>query len=277
MPVLAAGFRVQRDPAPALATIKDKEDAMIVLDHLDYTRHLLLRGAPVPWDDVAGFVSFFRQGQGLLGAEAALVDLGAYYRSVVASRPELRDAMAARTRTGHALKTLLADDAAAVGAVALASAVATTSRAPLVVQVPAPLTWLGSLAAEAGAGNLDAIESHHAENMAVYMADWLRRLSGVPVATLLLDGRRTDRSELPPDSLEQSAPVANATEHYRWGLAMRFDDGVDLVGHDRGGAVLAGEYWTGTDLDVPDADLVVTTIPAQASPEDVLSRLAAFA
>ena len=246
----------------------------LILDHLRYTQALLLRGASVPWEDVAGFVSFFGQAQGLLKPDAALVDLGALYGAAVERRPELRAAMTARSRTGYALKTLLADESLAADSVALASAVAHTSRVPLVLQVPAPLTWLARLERQVGAGDPDGIDQDDAENMAIYLADWLRRLSSLPVAVLLLDARRADLAGLVADSLAESTPVANTAEHYRWTLGMRFDDRVETGGGEYAGAVLPARYWSGADVAVPEGSFLLSEIPATASPEVVLARLA---
>ncbi|MFD9668308.1 hypothetical protein ACFWAY_43095 [Rhodococcus sp. NPDC059968] len=98
----------------------------------------------------------------------------------------LREDMAARTRVGYALKTLLADTETARQALEFASVLAQTSTAPLVLQIPAPTVWLATTHEACGAGTAGDIDVDDAENMSVYVADWLRGLANLPIVALLL-------------------------------------------------------------------------------------------
>jgi hypothetical protein len=246
----------------------------LVIDHLEYAQALILRGKPIPWGDPAQYVNFLGQAQGLLRPDTTLVDLGALYTSLIAPRPDLVSAMSARNRVGYALKTLLSDETAAGQALELATVVAQTSRRPLVLQIPSPLRWLAETHVHIG-GSLSDLEPDHGENVSVYVADWLRRLSTLPVSLLLLDGRRADVPGLAPDDLDAYTPITNAAEHYRWAVALRTDECVEVPGAHLKGDVVPREYWLEGDVvAVPAADFLVAEIPGHAAPETVLSRLA---
>ena len=45
------------------------------------------------------------------------------------------------------------------------------------------------------------------------------------------------------EDLAAYTPVANAVEHYRWGLALRTDDALDFIDGDPG-AVVPLSFWT---------------------------------
>jgi hypothetical protein len=248
--------------------------APLILDHASYGSTRILRGAPVPWSQPVECQSYFGQAQGLLRPDTTLVDIGAAYDQQLASRPELVAAMGARSRIGYALKTLLAEDDLAASAVRLVEVLGETSRQPLVLQVPAPLRWLALAQTVAGNSDLAAIEPDHGESASMYLADWLRRFEQLPVTLLLLDGRRHDHpalSGLVTEDLAAYTPVANAVEHYRWGLALRTDDALDFHDGDPG-AVVPLSFWT--DGVAPHGRALFAEVPADAEPELVLARLA---
>ena len=66
---------------------------------------------------------------------------------------------------------------------------AQTSKAPLVLQIPAPTVWLASTHQACGTGTAADIDVDDAENTSVYIADWLRGLAQLPVTAVLLDAR----------------------------------------------------------------------------------------
>jgi hypothetical protein len=246
----------------------------LILDHASYGSTRILRGAPVPWSEPVACQSYFGQAQGLLRPDTTLVDVGAAYDQHLASRPELVDVMGARSRTGYALRTLLADDGLAAAAVRLVEVLGETSRQPVVLQVPAPLRWLALAQARAGNGDLTAIEPDHGESASMYLADWLRRFEQLPVTLLLLDGRRNDDpalSGLVAENLAAYTPVLNAVEHYRWGLALRTDHALDFH-RGAAGAVVPSSFWS--DGVAPQGSALFAEVPADAEPELVLARLA---
>src|SRR5882672_7357757 len=97
-----------------------------------------------PRTDSVRYANFVGQAQGLLNPDVTLLDLGRFHTARIAANERLRESMSARTRTGYALKTLLADPETAHQASELASVLAQTSKAPLVLQIPAPTVWLAS-------------------------------------------------------------------------------------------------------------------------------------
>jgi hypothetical protein len=251
--------------------------APLILDHASFGSARLLHGAPVPWSEPVECQSYFGQAQGLLRPDVTLVDLGAAYAQHLAGRPELVEAMGARSRSGYALKTLLADDPLAAAVVGVTRVLAETNRQPLVLQVPAPLRWLALTRMATGQTDVAALELDHGESASMYMADWLRRFGELPVTLLLLDGRRADDpalTDLVDDDLSAYSPLVNAAAHYRWGLALRTDDALELHGSDDDGAVLPPSFWV--DEPAPEARLLLAEIPSAAEPERVLQRLASL-
>ena len=61
----------------------------------------------------------------------------------------------------------------------------------------------------------------YAETAAMYVADWLRRLSKLPLSMLLLDERWAGTGDLPLADVTAYTPVTNVADHYRWTLARR--------------------------------------------------------
>jgi hypothetical protein len=248
--------------------------APLILDHASFGSHRLLRDRPVPWTDPVSCQSYFGQAQSLFRPDATLVDVGAAYAQQLALRPELAEAMAARTRTGFALKTLLAYSGVSTEVAQLVRVLSQTSREPLVLQIPSPVRWLALAQLAAGASDLSGLQPDHAEGASMYVADWLRGFEDLPVAVLLLDARRDDvpgLAGLPADELTAYTPLTNLTGHYRWGLAMRTDDTLDIHGAPDGGVLLAESFWD--DGAVPAASLMLGEVPTNLEPEQVLARL----
>jgi len=79
-------------------------------DSLAYCRAKLLSGGLVPWDSPGEVTAFFGKAQGMFRSDALLVDLGDLLAWRVADDGLLRTAMAARSRPGYALRTLLGDE-----------------------------------------------------------------------------------------------------------------------------------------------------------------------
>lgn len=246
----------------------------VVVDHQQYAQAVILRGQPVPWGDPIAYSQFLGQAQGLLKPDATLLDLGAFYDHKLADNATLRSAMSARSRTGYALKTLLSDGNTAGAALELAGVVSQTSRAPLVLQIPSPMLWLALTHKLSGAGTVADLDVDHAENAAIYVADWLRRLSMLPVSMLLLDERWTGTGELPVVDSSAYTPVSNVTDNYRWALARRTHDEVHILGSAASGTMVPQDYWRSDAASAPSADFLFAEIPADAVPETVLSQLA---
>jgi hypothetical protein len=246
----------------------------LLIDHQQYAQAVILQGRPIPWADPIAYSQFMQQAQGLLRPDTSLLDLGAFYHDVVANDETLRASLSARSRTGYALKTLLADDKTARRALELADVVSQTSGQALVVQIPSPMLWLAQTHALSGAGEVSDLDADHAENAAMYVADWLRRLAGLQLSMVLLDERWTGEPQLPVVDEAAYTPVLNVTDHYRWALGRRTWDGVNVVGSSVTGTPVPAGYWLTEDAAAPSGDFLLADIPANAVPETVLAQLA---
>lgn len=233
----------------------------LLLDAQEYAQRVLLQGADVPWEPSA-HARLLAQVGALLRPDLSLVDLAAFVEAGFEARPELRGRMSGARRATAALRVLLADDGLADDAVALVRVVAATSAVPVAVQIPSPSAWLASVAGYARDPEFDADD---AENASIYLADWVRRLAGLPVDTLVLDGRAAPADE----SLSAYGPLLGVADHYRWTLALRRRDTLELAAGD--GAVLDAGFWSGAGVEPPQtAALVISRIDPAAEPEAVL-------
>ena len=246
----------------------------VVLDFHDYAQAVILQGRAVPWQQPTAFSNFFGQAQGLLKPDVALLDLGALYANALSTNSGLRASLSARSRTGYALKTLLANETTAAAALELATVISQTSSAPLVLQIPSPMLWLALTHEVSGAGTVADLTVDDAENAAMHIAGWLRRLSQLPVSMLLLDERWTGADLMPLVDSSAYTPVSNVTLNYRWDLARRTQDGVNVLGSFVTGALVPPEYWLSDAASESAGDFLFAQIPAHAVPETVLSQLA---
>ncbi|WP_336631169.1 MULTISPECIES: hypothetical protein [unclassified Microbacterium] len=237
----------------------------LLLDAREYAQRVLLQGADVPWEPTA-HARLLAQVGALLRPDLSLLDLGAYVETELRARRPLSDRMSGARNPTAALRALLADDDLAHDAVALVRVVTATSPVPVAVQIASPWAWLAAVAGEARDPEFDADD---AENASVYLADWIRRFSGSSVDTLILDGRAA-----PPDeTLAAYGPLRGLTDHYRWALALRGRDTLELTGAR--GAVLGEGFWLGEGVDSPrTGDLVIGRIDPAADPETVLDARA---
>jgi hypothetical protein len=275
----------------SLAAPPSGRERAIWFDAADYGRAKLLAGAAVPWDSPAELASFVAKLQGMFRSDVILADVGEAFAQRAAGDGQLRAAMAARTRPGYALRTLLADEqargAAAEGVRALA---ATAGGVPLVLAVPTPGRWLGAAAEQAGS-DPGPVDSGRAETAAMYVADMLRTFGRLGVDGLLLDeGSARGSGLIHPEAYRS---VLNVADHYGWPVLIRTDaatawpygsiPGVTAwlgpaaadVTTGRWGVVAGDGFWDG-DNPAPDAELVLVPVPAQADPEAVMKRVRAL-
>ena len=173
-------------------------------DAVAYGRARLLGGGDLPWQAPAELTSFFGKTQAMFGSDAVLADVADVFAQRAAADQALRAAMAARSRPGYALRTLLGDERARADAADAVGALAATKGAvPLVLTVPAPGRWLAAAAAQAHPGPAPP-EAGQAETAAMYSADFLRTFGDAGVDGLLLDegpvpaGRAHRPRGLPP-------------------------------------------------------------------------------
>jgi hypothetical protein len=257
-----------------LAPRRPASPLAVFIDHTAFGAHRILRRR-LPWTEPVELAAYYGKAQGMLGSDATVLPVQPLIEAVLAERPSLRSEMGARSRTGYALRTLLAADEVRDAVGRAVSAIPHMSTAPLVLLLPSPLVWLATAQRAAGNEDLSGITEDHAESAAMYVSDWLRCYAEEPVTSLILDGRRAGMDGLPAEDPASSSPVSNAAEHYRWGLIRVGDGGIAVEGEGLTAAGLPEGYWT-EGAQVPSADLLLTAIPAVAEPDTVLARLAAL-
>jgi hypothetical protein len=260
----------------------------IWFDSLAYCREKLLSGEPLPWHSPGDLTAFFGKAQGMFRSDALLVDLADLYAQLVADDNDLRAAMAARTRPGYALRVLLADEQArAVAREAVSAVAATAGLVPVVLSLPSPSNWLTITAAQTGQDSAPP-DADRAETAAMYVADFLRTFAGSGVDGLLLDEGPTPAGDLVDPEAYRS--VLNVAAHYEWPVLVRSDTtsawphgvvagvaawlGTVAVDQPiaRWGVVSGLDFWAGTER-IPDSDLVLAIVPADADPEAVMQRV----
>jgi hypothetical protein len=275
----------------SLAAPPSGRERAVWFDAADYGRAKLLAGAAVPWDSPAELTSFVAKLQGMFRSDAILADVGEVFAQRAAGDAQLRAAMAARTRPGYALRTLLADERArAVAAEAVRALAATVGGVPLVLAVPTPADWLSAAAEQAGS-DPGPIDSGRAETAAMYVADMLRTFGSLGVDGLLLDeGSAHGSGLIHPDAYRS---VFNVADHYGWPVLIRADAAVAWphggipgvtawlgsaaaeVTPGRWGVVAGAGFWDG-DNPAPDAELILVPVSARADPEAVMNRVRAL-
>ena len=216
----------------------------LILDHADYGSAVLLQGAPIPWTDLPALVAGAARVPGLIGE------------------------MAARSRTGYALRTLLASpellDFASVTIRTAADAV----RREVTLAVPSPARFLMRAHAIAGT-DVANVSADQADSASMY-------LGSMPLSLVLLDARHTegDTAELEAaERLADYSAITNVARHLALDLALRTDEGLEVDG-DASAAVIPDSFWLAEDPGAPaPAELWLTHVPAQAHPETVLERI----
>ena len=267
-------------------------------DAAAYGRARLLGGGDVPWPSPAELSSFFAKIDAMFHSDAILVDLADLFAQRIIADQQLRAAMAARSRPGYALRTLLADEQARGTAVEAVRVLAATSGlVPLVLTMPAPGRWLVAAAQQAQRDGSDPgpPDAGQAETAAMYSADFLRIFASTGVDGLLLDEGRVPVGELIHP--EAYRPVLNVAGHYEWPVLVRTDaaaawphgpvPGVAVwLGSDpptgpdepsgRWGMVAGPDFWDGATPPA-EAGLVLAPVPAEAEPEAVMKQVRALA
>ncbi|WP_168581873.1 hypothetical protein [Gephyromycinifex aptenodytis] len=247
----------------------------LLIDSDDYARQVIRQGSPVPWLDLAALTSHVGQVQALLRSDAVWVNIGALYRAHLAAEPGLVKEMGVKSRAGFALRTLLGHDATTASVVHTLSTLASATRLPLVLDLPSPARWLAAAHATAGTA-LEEVSEDHADSASMYIAQWLGTLGAIPVALVHLDATEQEgEAATAAESLSTYTSVSNITDHFEWALALRRGTEVHSALSDVSIGVLGREYWSGPAA-IPSDDVLLTQLPAQATPEVVLAQLAAL-
>ncbi|HPB73000.1 MAG TPA: hypothetical protein PLX71_08475 [Phycicoccus sp.] len=252
----------------------------LVIDHGDYGRAVLLQGQPVPWREVPALAGYLRQVQALLDPDVAYVDVEAMMLGGLAARPELCAAMAERTRTGYALRTLLADETELDLVRVTVTTVGDVLRRRVALAVPSPVRFLASAHEVAGTARAEVSEDN-ADSASLYLAEWLGRLGGCPIEMVLLDARASAalagvEVEV-EERLETYTALTNVAAHLGWSIGLRTSTGIEFPPDSEIGQVVPDGFWDGEATTLDSAATVrLTHIPADAHPESVLERLPAL-
>lgn len=249
----------------------------------------LLAGGSAPWLDVAACTAWQRKLQGLLKNEVATLPAAEVIEAWLAAHPALRAAMAAKSRTVYALKTLLADEALRAHLLELGRALhAGLPGQPLVLVLPAPRAWVALAHAQAQGSGIE-VGDDDADSAALYLADFLQTFAEAGLDGLLLV---EDESQPPLTAATMACyqSVANVAAHLRWDLGLlapvlaedctALPSGWSYAIAPRAlvllptARVLPATYWSGAPAE--PGDFVYARVPVDARPEAVLERLAAL-
>ena len=134
-------------------------------------------------------IGVLRQVPGNVPLRRAAHRLRRSVRGTRARRPALPAAMAARTRPGFALRTLLADERTRTTSPtgAMTALGAADSATPVVLSMPSPARWLTIASQQAGVPATEPPDPALVENAAMYVADLLRIFAGARVDGLVLN------------------------------------------------------------------------------------------
>jgi hypothetical protein len=267
-----------------LAKLQPDAKPGLWIDGTDYCARLF--GAPPPWLDVTAGVAWMRKAQDLLRADVLELDAVRIIDAACAARADLRSAMAAKSRGGYALKTLLADEPLRalltewVGA--LRSAL---PNLPLCLRIASPRAAVGKAWTLAhGVAPDDVPDEDLVDSAALYLADFLRGFSTSGLDALLLD---EGAGPLPDaDGLALYQSVLNVAAGYQWATGLACPGGTTAAALPSGFGFamadaaltvptvirIADAAWTGGDA-CSGASMRQLRIPENAQPEDVLQRL----
>ncbi len=246
----------------------------VLFEHDDYATAVLRQGSAIPWSDLASLSGHVGQVHSLLDPDAVWVDVEAFHANALQDAPALVASLAARKRTGYALRTLLADAELVESLAQMLVVLSDACRRPVVVDIPSPARWLSRAHALAGTP-LDEVTADAADSASMYLAEWLGKLGSPNVGLVLLDGRVTpgDAALETDEVLADYTSVLNVARHYGWSVALRTEAGVQVGEDEPSIGVLPAQWWASGN-DAPAGDVLLGTIPTDVSPETVLDEIA---
>jgi len=257
------------------------------IDDTDYSTRLLAGGV-APWLDVASLIAWRQQAHALLRPAVTVLDASALVEAWLSHDGGLREMVISEKRPADALGILLGDEKlkAHVSA-ALKGLKRIYSGQPLALVVLSPLTWVLRLIelVQDARPNLDEEE---VEEGAVNLADFVRAFGNDEVDVLVLQ-EDTSATKQYADLYELYEPVFNISRHYRWTVGLDhtrlrgptdIDMPVDFILTQESAEICTGldvsaSVWAeGVTPAAPHGGFRYLRIPADAKPEEVLTRLA---
>lgn len=266
------------------------DSRLLWLDDTDYSSQLLAGGA-VPWLDATACVAWRRKAQSLLKSGVIALPVARICEALLASDGGLRAAMAAKSRVGFPLKTLLSSEALRRHITDLLIGLrGSFSALPLALVCPSPRAWVSDAYRFAfGGGAPTAVGEEAVDSATVQCADFLRAFATTGIDTVLLE-ESLDSVPQSAGEVEWYRSVLNVGQHYRWEVGLRLPSGAPfsdtmtdvayLIAPRSGkvacfGETIPAEYWSGASLDGSSKpDFRFAQIPPGLQPELVLDRLA---
>lgn len=263
-----------------LEGILQSDSPTLWLDATAYAERLLSHGS-VPWSDTTQVLAWYGKLSGLLKPDVITVPLHAVIEHLHSLRPDLKQAMGARSRALFPVRTLLGDEGLRGVAQQLCTGVCRTAgETPVVLTLPTPgvLTRSAYQRAHDEAGD-DLFDPEDFEDAAAYVADFLRELADCDLAgvALVADDLETPVSR---ETVAAIRPISNVAHHYRWNVGF-------VLPESSGGATEALKELDFAVAPAPidgvptfvwgasggQGPLRAWSIPADAEPESVLAQL----
>lgn len=260
---------------------------LLWLDYSDYAGRLLSSGL-IPWLQTDQLVNWQKRSAGLLPTDVISLPVGRVAAQWLETHADLVASMAAKRRSGAALRALLADRALRSHLVDLAKGLrACFPGKMLALVIPAPEMWVQQAHGQAFNGERIEVDSDLIDSAAMYIADFLREFAEAGIDVILLDDNRAGTEPQVIEAIEMYAPLMNLADHYRWALGVKtagepvkaslspdFWITPKFTEGECRGLVPGSEFWEGVnDPCVTNARFLYLEIPADANPERVLERL----
>lgn len=256
-----------------------------------YTRRLLLGENGDPWESGSKFLAYFSQAHGLLKPDVAVIEVGELFDSWLKRNPGLKAELGAKRKASYPLRKLLEQEGARALLMEVIDAVVAHLRGqtPLILSMPSPRHWLQLANRAAGRDGVE-VDDDGIEDSAMYLADLVRAVSGLPVGGVLLE-EAWDEGVSGAVNVELYRPMINVAKHYRWPLALRIGANPLLEGEalaeidvfigsgqlpDAGrakGIDVSTSAWTSVAPALAPQQFYFAEVPADALPEQVLECL----
>ena len=259
------------------------------LDDRAYAERLLAAGKQ-PCLAVSDYVAFRTQASSLLHSDVLPLPVGPICAAWLDAHPELLERMGQKQRVGAPLRAMLGDPALRDHLVAIARALGQAlGDKPLVLELPAPRTWIDVTHARCGLAALE-VDQAGAEKAAVYVAEFLRAFAECYIDGIVLV-EDASQATLTAQRVTCYQPVLNIAEHYRWTVGVRVADGVCLNALPDGVAFviaatqiaslptvrsLPHSIWSDPVLPADVGGCVYAELPVSAEPARVLETIDAL-
>jgi hypothetical protein len=264
-----------------LDRLAQRAEPALWLDDTAYSGRLLADGR-IPWCDVTALIAWRLKAHALLKPSIAALDVGALTTAYAAASSGIASALAADRRPVGPLATLLSAGELQRHVSETLRGLRQSFRVPLALVVPSPRHW-PVLAYFSAFNTRPPIGADDVDDASVLIAGFLRGFGDTGVDVLLLTD---DEASAPATAgeIDWYESVINVARHYRWDLGLRVPAvpmgwrGPDfLIAPSGASGVDVGDAFWAADGPAPPVaprGFRHATIPKNAAPERVLSRLA---